>query len=138
MKNNKITLKEAEKFHGHLGPWLILGVRAGEFALKKLRCKKFFDIEVKVRGASEKPRSCLIDGLQLSTGATYGKGNIKKLKGSKIKIEFYNRFNHKEIDLGLKNKFIKELNFAKTHDEAENLVKKIYRINPKNLFTILK
>ena len=64
MKNNKITLKEAEKFHGHLGPWLILGVRAGEFALKKLRCKKFFDIEVKVRGASEKPRSCLIDGLQ--------------------------------------------------------------------------
>jgi len=35
----KIAIKEAIKFHGHLGPYLILGILAGEAALKILKCK---------------------------------------------------------------------------------------------------
>jgi len=79
-------IKEAVKFHGHLGPYLILGVLAGEIALKRIGVKKYFGLEVKVYGANQKPKSCLIDGLQLSTGATFGKGNIRKLAGKNIKI----------------------------------------------------
>jgi formylmethanofuran dehydrogenase subunit E len=70
MKKSGITLKEAIRFHGHLGPYLVLGVLAGEAALKKLKAKKYFGIEMKVWGANKKPKSCLVDGLQLSTGAT--------------------------------------------------------------------
>src|SRR4030042_832249 len=101
-KKNRITVEEAIKFHGHLGPYLTLGILAGELAINKLRCKKYFGLEVKVWGANQKPESCLIDGLQLSTGATYGKGNIEKLDGSAIKIEFRNRLNQKGIALGFK------------------------------------
>ena len=86
MNKNRVTLKEAIKFHGHLGPYLVLGILAGESALKKLRCKKYFGLNVRVWETHKKPKSCLIDGLQLSTGATYGKGNINKLNGSKMKI----------------------------------------------------
>ncbi|MCX5710376.1 MAG: formylmethanofuran dehydrogenase subunit E family protein, partial [Candidatus Omnitrophica bacterium] len=78
----KVSLKEAVNFHGHLGPYLVLGLKAGEMALRKLGCKKYFGLEVKVFGALKKPKSCFIDGLQLSTGATYGKGNIQKYKGN--------------------------------------------------------
>lgn len=42
-----VAIKEAVNFHGHLGPYLILGILAGEAALKRLRCKKYFDIDVK-------------------------------------------------------------------------------------------
>jgi formylmethanofuran dehydrogenase subunit E len=127
MRDNKITLKEAIKFHGHLGPYLVLGLLAGELALKKLRCKKYFSLEIKVRGANIKPKSCLIDGLQLSTGATYGKGNISKLDGSAIKIEFRSLANRKRITLKLKDGLIQELENAKTHRDSEVLAKKLYR-----------
>ncbi|MCM8795581.1 MAG: formylmethanofuran dehydrogenase subunit E family protein [Candidatus Omnitrophica bacterium] len=121
------SLIQAKKFHGHLGPWLILGLLMGRYALKKLKAKKYFGIEVKVWGANKRPESCLIDGLQLSTGATYGKGNIIKLKGPLIKIEFINRKDNKKIILGLKDSLIQTLKKIKTTQDAELLAKKIYR-----------
>ncbi len=132
--DNRITLKEAVKFHGHLGPWLVLGILIGEFALKKLKARKYFGLKVKVWGANKKPKSCLIDGLQLSTGATYGKGNISKFNGPAIKIEFFNCASNRKFILKFKDKIVQELNKADTHRLAENLAKKIYRINPENLF----
>ena len=135
MRKN-IKLKEAIRFHGHLGPYLVLGLLAGEIALKKLRCRKYFSLEVRVRGASKKPESCLIDGLQLSTGSTYGKGNIKKLNGRKIKIAFYNLANHKKIILKLKDNFIQILQRTKTHKDSELLAKQLYNKDPLELFTL--
>ena len=133
---NRISLKEAIRFHGHLGPYLVLGILAGEAALKKLGCKKYFGLEIKVRGAAKKPRSCLIDGLQLATGATYGKGNINKLNGSLIKIVFQDRISKKKITLSLKNNLIKKLKEVKTHQDAELLAKQLYKTNYSNLFSL--
>lgn len=123
----RITLKEAEKFHGHLGPWLVLGILIGEFALKKLKARKYFGLKVKVWGANKKPKSCLIDGLQLSTGATYGKGNIEKLDGAAIKIKFINRASHKKIILRFKDNLIQQLEETKTHRDSEILARKLYK-----------
>lgn len=134
--NSKITLTEAVKFHGHLGPYLILGTLAGELALKKLRCKKYLGLEVKVWGATQKPKSCLLDGLQLSTGATYGKGNINKFNGSIIKVEFRNKINQKKVILKFKNSLIKKLEEVKTHKDAEILAKQLYKANYSNLFNL--
>ena len=33
----KISLKQAVDFHGHLGPYLVLGLLMGKYALKKLK-----------------------------------------------------------------------------------------------------
>jgi formylmethanofuran dehydrogenase subunit E len=129
----RITLKEAVKFHGHLGPYLILGLKAGELALEKLKCKKYFGLSVKVWGANKRPKSCLIDGLQLSTGATYGKGNIQKLKGKKIKILFSDRERGKTLALSIKENLVKQLDALKTHKDAQDLAKKLYRENKDGL-----
>ncbi len=131
---NRIYLKEAVKFHGHLGPYLILGILAGEFAIKKLGCKKYFGLDVKVWGANKKPGSCLIDGLQLSTGATYGKGNIAKFNGPAIKIKFCNRINYKKITLSFKGGLIQRLNETKTHKDSELLAKQLYKTKPLEIF----
>ncbi len=136
MNKNRVTLKEAIKFHGHLGPYLVLGILAGEFAIKKLRCKKYFDLEVKVWGADKKPKSCLIDGLQLSTGATYGKGNIEKLNGSVIKIEFCNPINRKKIILAFKRNLVRQLKEDRSHRDSELLALKLYKNNCRNLFSL--
>jgi formylmethanofuran dehydrogenase subunit E len=131
-----ISLKEATKFHGHLGPYLVLGLRAGEAALKKFRCKKYFDLDVKVYGANKKPKSCLIDGLQLSTGATYGKGNICKLNSSVIKIEFINRMNDNKIILKFNDNLRKKLDETKNHRDAELLARQLYKADYSKLFNL--
>ncbi len=123
----RISLKEAEKFHGHLGPYLVLGILVGELAIKELSRRKYFGLEVKVWGANKKPKSCLIDGLQLSTGATYGKDNIKKLNGSIIKMEFLNRTNDKKLTLRFKDRLIQQLEQAKTHRASQFLAKRLYK-----------
>ena len=131
-----ISLKEAEKFHGHLGPYLVLGILAGELALKRLKAKKYFGLEVKVWGANKKPRSCLIDGLQLSTGATYGKGNIRKLNSSIIKVGFHNYLNHKKITLRFKDSLIQKLKETKTHRNSKILAKRLYKTDYSKLFNL--
>ena len=123
----KVTLLEAEKFHGHLGPYLVLGILAGEFALKKLGCKKYFGINIKVYGADKKPKSCLIDGLQLSSGATFGKGNIVKLNGNAIKIEFFDCLKNKQITLKLKENIMHKLKKVETHKDSEILAKELFK-----------
>jgi len=132
----RITLSEALKFHGHLGPYLVLGILAGEFALKRLRCKKYFGLEVRVWGTDKKPKSCFIDGLQLSTGATYGKGNIHKLDGRKIKIEFYNPNNNKKFILRFRESLIQRLEETKTHRDSELLAKRLYKTEYNELFNL--
>lgn len=132
----KITLSEAVRFHGHLGPYLALGILAGELAIEKLRCKKYFGLEVKVWGASRKPKSCLIDGLQLSTGSTYGKGNIQKLSGNRIRILFRNFKNNEKLKISLKRDLIKKLNGLKGHADSEKFARELYKTNPLIFFNL--
>jgi formylmethanofuran dehydrogenase subunit E len=134
----RISLKTAVDFHGHLGPYLVLGLLAGEMALKKLSCKKYFGLEVRVWGADQKPKSCLIDGLQLATGATYGKGNIQKLKGRVTKIEFCNRLQNRKIIIALCKELTEKLAKTRTHRDAEILARQLYKTDHLSLFYELK
>lgn len=133
---NRITLKEAVKFHGHLGPYLVLGILAGDLALKKLKCKKYFGFDVRVWGANKKPKSCLIDGLQLSTGATYGKGNIRKFNSKIIKMDFRNSLDNKKIILRFKKDIIEKLEAAKSHRDSELLAKRLYKTDYFGIFNL--
>jgi len=130
------SIKEAIKFHGHLGPYLILGIIAGNLSLRRLKCKKYFGLKVKVFGANIKPKSCLIDGLQLSTGATYGKGNISKYRANNIRILVFNLNDDKKIQLTLKKSVIKKLDMLKTHYESEKFAKKLLKIKQQNIFDL--
>jgi formylmethanofuran dehydrogenase subunit E len=136
LRLRNITIKEAVNFHGHLGPYLVLGILAGELALKKLGCKKYFGLKVKVEGATEKPKSCLVDGLQLSTGCTYGKGSIQKITRDKIKVLFYSLENNKKIKISLKKDLLQRLNALKGHSDSEAFARKLYRTNPLKIFNL--
>jgi formylmethanofuran dehydrogenase subunit E len=129
-------LKRAIDFHGHLGPYLVLGILAGELALKNLGCRKYFNLKVKVRGATIKPKSCLVDGLQLSTGATYGKGNIVKSKGRGIGIEVENMKDKSKVLIVLKKDILSRLDNLTSHKAAEDFAKVLYRANPNNVFDL--
>jgi formylmethanofuran dehydrogenase subunit E len=133
LKIRKI-LETAIDFHGHLGPYLVLGLRMGELAIAKLRCKKHFGIRVLVKGAVDRPKSCIVDGLQLSTGCTYGKGNILKSNGKQIRAFFLNLDNNKRITVSLKNGLSEKLQRLKGHKDSELFAKQLLDFAAEDLF----
>jgi formylmethanofuran dehydrogenase subunit E len=69
-------LDMAIHFHGHLGSYLIVGLRMGLYGLKLLNTPGYFDLWVRSYTAQQPSQSCMNDGLQISTGCTLGKGNM--------------------------------------------------------------
>ena len=91
-KDDPAWLTMATQFHGHLGPAIIFGCRAGMAALDAVGAQGYFDIEVTAQGPfAAPPKSCVIDGLQLSTGATLGKRNLNVVVMEEYVITVKNR-----------------------------------------------
>lgn len=64
-----------ERFHGHVGPYVVLGYRSGRLAQERLGANAF-KMTAEVSAGSRPPMSCFADGVQLGSGCTLGKGNI--------------------------------------------------------------
>ena len=81
----------AFEFHGHECPFMPIGYRMGKLALAYLGAEHeanhgFFIFPELGEGH---PQACLIDGLQVATGATYGKALIAKTFYGKLAAIFY-------------------------------------------------
>lgn len=96
-----LDLEEARRFHGHLGPWLVLGLRLGQAAMDRLQARKYFGVQVRIEGPAQPPPSCLVDGLQVATGATYGKRNIELVPADEVRIVIQNTDTQEALEFRL-------------------------------------
>lgn len=69
-------LLAAGRFHGHVGPFLAIGLRMGLLANETLG-RDPMETTALVAVEPRPPKSCLVDGVQFVTGCTLGKGNIE-------------------------------------------------------------
>jgi formylmethanofuran dehydrogenase subunit E len=83
-------LQQLKEFHGHLGPFVVIGYLAGTRALEKLAARKYFGMSARVECEPRPPQSCLADGVQFATGCTLGKGNICIEAATEAALEFEN------------------------------------------------
>jgi formylmethanofuran dehydrogenase subunit E len=84
-------LGPAVQLHGHLGPWLVAGVRLGAAGLRAAGADGYFDVEVTAEGPlALPPQACFLDGLQVATGATLGKRNLKWVEASRLAVRVKN------------------------------------------------
>lgn len=81
------SIEELARFHGHLGPFIVLGYRMGRYALSRLGNDPFA-LAATVRCSGEPPESCLLDGIQLGSGCTMGKRNLELAVSDEIAVEF--------------------------------------------------
>lgn len=70
------SVADLARFHGHLGPYIVLGYRIGRAALTRFGGNPFA-INAQVFSSGVTPQSCLADGVQIGSGCTLGKGNIE-------------------------------------------------------------
>ena len=88
------------EFHRHLGMYSIIGAKMGVRAREVLEAP-FDSLEVTSFAGNKPPFSCLNDGLQVSTGASLGRGTITVLGDKTLpKAAFY--FDDTKLTLTLK------------------------------------
>ena len=101
----ELTPEEIEilkAFHGHLGPYLVAGVRCGRYAIAKLNADTHFGIEADVQTPPAPPPSCFLDGIQISTGCTMGKMNLRHTVSEDIIAKFRNRKTEETLTVRLR------------------------------------
>jgi len=83
------VLRKAEDMHGHLGPFLALGVRMSLAGMRNLETKEgnqqlyaAAELEYKV------PFSCMLDGIQAVTKCTVGNKRLTWKESKKYKATF--------------------------------------------------
>jgi formylmethanofuran dehydrogenase subunit E len=79
------------EFHGHKCPYSVMGYRMGVVALRELGVEKCYDHDLFVfseMGVGH-PQGCMQDGIQASTSATFGKGQMHKVYFGKVAATFY-------------------------------------------------
>ena len=81
----------AFEFHGHQCPFMPLGYRMGQLAMQHLGVGHEPDhgFYVFPELGEAHPQTCLMDGIQVATGATYGKLTIAKTFYGKLAAIFY-------------------------------------------------
>jgi formylmethanofuran dehydrogenase subunit E len=81
------SIEDLAAFHGHLGPYIVLGYRIGKY-IRNTFCDDPFQMSVRVHCSGVPPQSCIIDGIQLSSGCTLGKRNIEIIESDDLWCEF--------------------------------------------------
>jgi formylmethanofuran dehydrogenase subunit E len=79
------------EFHGHLCPFMPIGYRMGKLALERLGVEREKDHGLFVIAdlGEGHPQTCMLDGVQIATGATYGKLMMTKTFYGKLAATFY-------------------------------------------------
>jgi len=87
------------KFHGHKCPAMPMGLRVGAAAMNKLGIERTGDSEwlALVEIGENHCATCFADGIQVITGCTFGKGNIKRLNYGKWGLTLVNKKTQKGV-----------------------------------------
>jgi formylmethanofuran dehydrogenase subunit E len=139
----KNIIKKAADFHGHLGPFLVIGIRIGLIGLRELELKQ--DTEKLQVTASLKysvPFSCVLDGIQVTSGCTFGNQKLTLKNSPGIAAEFQIP-NKKQLTVAVNqtafDKLKKKLLSEKvSNHEMQRLAQLIASMPEKDLFVIKK
>jgi len=121
-----LSLEDAGAFHGHLGPFLVIGYRVGRYIVEKLEPIDEFDLFISVAIPLKTPYSCILDGIQCSTKCTLGKWNINWRESNEFLIEAKNRNTGKILKVWLNKEVIEE---AENCQDIAGLARKLKEVS---------
>ncbi len=136
MQDNPL-LQAAGRFHGHIGPFLAVGLKMGQAANERLG-RLPMDMKAVVWVEGRPPRSCVLDGIQYATGCTMGKGNITiEPDGSKVAARFTTKAG--TVLVGLTGRFLAAIENDLKGAEEKAVIDYAFRIMdtaPEEMFEV--
>jgi formylmethanofuran dehydrogenase subunit E len=132
----KTALTNAQRLHGHLGPFLTIGVKMGTIINRTLLENAETRITLKV--PNEIPYTCVIDGLQTTTHCTVGNQKlIVQSSSCEITATATTKNPHQKVTLTTKKEVIEKLiTQIRNGVKLEELAQEIVEASEKELFSI--
>ena len=127
LPDEMIALK---RFHGHLGPYAVLGFRMGQLARRRFTQR----IYARVHSGTERPLSCLADGIQMSSCCTLSKNNITLLEDRQAWSEFSDGTGH--LDIRVRPELIGDISARCDHHNEEEMAMHFYSLPDDELFVV--
>ena len=105
------TIEFARKIHGHVGPFLVIGLRMGIAAKKVLDISdsEQAHLRAQVTVPLNPPFSCLLDGVQVSTTCTIGNQRLEFENVKTIQATFQSEKTMKKVKIKIKQQFWEQL-----------------------------
>jgi formylmethanofuran dehydrogenase subunit E len=122
-------------FHGHLGPYVVIGYRMGKLALDELQSEGHFGISAEVHSPLKTPSSCLIDGVQIGSGCTLGKRNIKVYEGVEPAWAVFESSNGEKVTIRLRPQIPALVQELVNHKGVEAAGQAFFEMCTDSLFT---
>ena len=120
-------IEKAREIHGHICPFLVLGLRMSEVAMARLGVKRAGVVE-SIREdivAIVEVNNCLADGVQVATGCTFGNNSLIYMDTGKNAVTIFRRGSKKGIRVYVDSERIKSKYF--TQDALELFRKVVER-----------
>ncbi len=135
MTDNKISeeLLQAKKFHGHLGPYLAVGMCMGKVFCEILG-REPFSYRIFTSVGFEPPLSCVIDGLQLTSPGTIGNSMIK-VEGEGVVSAWAHKDNI-QVNIRLRDDKKVVIDRDTDKDNEERIAEEIWNAPLEEYFTI--
>jgi formylmethanofuran dehydrogenase subunit E len=117
-------IEKAKEFHGHVCPFLVLGLRISEIAMEKLGLRKAGlaeTVEEEVIAIVE-VNNCMVDGVQIATGCTLGNNSLIYLDLGKNAVTLIKRDSKKGVRIYIDSEKLRSKYFPQ---EALELFRKV-------------
>jgi formylmethanofuran dehydrogenase subunit E len=108
----RTQIKDAVELHGHLGPFLVIGVRMGKVAMQILKSGNQQDEELHAlaKVPLKTPFSCTLDGIQSTTHCTIGNQRLRAENSlRKISARFETTHSDKTLTITVNPEIVKEV-----------------------------
>jgi len=116
----KTLVERARDIHGHLGPFLVLGVKMGLAGMKRLGIKENMrQLHIETEMPRQIPYTCTLDGIQATTQCTFGNQRLafKEANLPTISAKFSLKNPKKQVIISLRDEILQTL--MKKLKEAE-------------------
>lgn len=134
-----LMIKNAQKLHGHLGPFLVLGVRMGMIAKKALNAadEQQTSLKASVKVPLFPPFSCLLDGIQTATTCTVGNQRLTIENSEEICVSVARQNAAGTVKIALKPKMAEELEKRRSEDSlTEKFALELAHMPENQLFNV--
>jgi len=131
--DRQFSVEELAAFHGHLGPYLVIGYRMGRYA-KNYFCGDPWRLKCTVYCSGTPPESCLADGIQAGSGCTLGKRNIEIATDGEVRCVF--EFGEKQMALRPKPFELPKHRNHHYEEIVEGIAEDMYAMRDDELFSV--
>ena len=119
--DQQAIIEFARQLHGHVGPYLVIGLKMGAAAKKALNItdKELTHLRAEIGVPLYPPFSCLLDGIQVSTTCTIGNQRLQFKNSKTIQGTFMIEESGKIVKITL-NKKVREILEEKKNEDKLN------------------